>query len=64
MCCGGALLCPQAVVHAAVRPCHDPTCRRNAISQCPRAAVEAFKAAEAKTAGVGPKMDLCFSQIR
>ncbi|PRW60726.1 26S proteasome non-ATPase regulatory subunit 6-like protein [Chlorella sorokiniana] len=28
------------------------------------AAMEAFKAAEAKTAGVGPKMDLLFSQIR
>ena len=36
-------------------PCpHGPRC----------AAMEAFKAAEAKTAGVGPKMDLCFSQIR
>lgn len=28
------------------------------------AAVEAYAAAEAKTAGVGPKMDLAFSQIR
>lgn len=28
------------------------------------AALEAFAAAEAKTAGVGPKMDLAFSQIR
>ena len=28
------------------------------------AALEAFAAAEAKTAGVGPKMDLCFAQIR
>lgn len=28
------------------------------------AALEAYAAAEAKTAGVGPKMDLAFSQIR